>query len=160
MAALLAACALLTTVAALAPSTGTAQLPTACRGALCTASLSVGTTTVAWQSPETFYPNNERVYASPSAGLRQLTLRSSFGPGRCKHRFRGAGLSVILKACGTQTPLRVRAVRLKSGSTALRLSYTAEMLLGDAPEDPPQGVSGLLKPITAIPVFKAKKRRK
>jgi hypothetical protein len=142
-----AATAIAVTLAA--PESGTAQLPTTCRGAVCNASLSVDTAPVTWQSPETFYPNNERVFASPVSGLRPLTLRRSFGPGQCKHRFRGAGMSVVLKACGSQTPLRVRAFRLKLGSSSLRISYTAQMMLDDSTSSPPAGSSGAMTPISA-----------
>lgn len=121
--------------------------------------LSVGGTAVKWASPESFYPNNEQVWAGLATQGRSLALTRSYGPEMCKHSFFGGGISAVVKACGDQTTtVRVRAVRLKEGTRPLLVSYTAipnfDGQAAPPPSgDPETGPVPLMHPITGLPGF-------
>lgn len=109
-------------------------MPAECRNAACVQTLSVGQTPTAWISPQLFYPNNEEVFAAPAVGAITLAEVRVYGPGLCRHRFVGAATTVVIKACGSQTPLRVRALRTKRSVRTVRISYAARPLLDGEPE--------------------------
>lgn len=135
----------------LAPRAGSGSTPVDCREVTCSTSFMVGERVVKWASPETFYPNNERVFADLSTDRGSLTLIQSYGAEHCKHRFFGGGISALVKTCGPYSSLRVRAVRLKSGARPLSIVYSASAAMDGSPAPPSQGAafaSPQLKPIS------------
>ena len=141
----------LAALALLAPQAGSGSTPVDCREVTCTAEVVVGERVVKWASPEVFYPNNEQVFADLSTDRGPLALIRSYGAKKCKHRFFGSGVSALVKGCGDYTALRVRAVRLKSGTLPLRVTYSASAAMDGAPAVPGQGASltsPQLKPIS------------
>lgn len=129
------------TASLLAPGPGSASAPVDCREVTCATSFTVGGRTVKWASPEVFYPNNERVFAHLATERGPLALIRSHGAERCKHRLFGNGISALVKACGSLSPLRVRAVRLKRGALSLSIVYSASAAMDGAPAPPVQGAS-------------------
>lgn len=124
------------------PAAASAEPPSDCRDALCASTLQIGAVEARWRTPEVFYPHNEDVYAAVHVGARALPEVRSYGPALCRHRFGTAGMTVVVKACGGQTGLRVRAMRSKPGTRILRISYAAHPLL-----------AGDIKPATSGTVF-------
>jgi hypothetical protein len=112
------------------PATTSADPPSECRDVVCAGSVQVGRNPVVWSSPQLFYPNNEDIFANPSVGGQALSEVRQYGPALCRHRFFGAGMVVVVKACAPQTPVRVRAQRLKRGGRKLDVSYSARPMLG------------------------------
>jgi hypothetical protein len=147
-------------VAALAvaasPGSAAASPSGECREVACTGSAGVGRTAVTWTSPQVFYPNNEEVFAAPVVGTLTLSEVRVYGPALCRHRFVGASMTVVIKACGAQTPLRVRAWRRKPGTRSLAITYAARPILGDpgpapAAAPPPAGtIFDELRQITGL----------
>lgn len=107
-------------------STGGASPSSPCREVTCTVSLAVGSKVKRWTSPQLFFPANEQVMAKFVASKEQATLLKSYGAELCKHRFYGAATSILVTACGLQTQVSVRAVRLKRGLRRLTITYTAD----------------------------------
>jgi hypothetical protein len=98
----------------------------ACRIVACTTTLMVDEEPVRWASIEWFYPNNEDLGVTLVAGGRTLRLASSGGVGGCRQSYRGAGLGVTVRACGSETPLLLRAKRRKpTGISDLTVTYLA-----------------------------------
>jgi hypothetical protein len=96
-----------------------------CRVAACNATLTVDAATVRWASIELFYPNNEDVVVTLTAADRVLRLASSGGVNGCRQSYRGGGMGVTVRVCGTATPLRIRAKRRHPGMTDLAVTYQA-----------------------------------
>ena len=113
---------------------GASATPTgACRDQLCAGAVKVGTMPVTWSSPEVFYPNNEDVYAGVFVGPRPLAEVRRYGPALCRHRFAGARISVVVKACLSETSLLVRATSARKNLKLVRISYAARPgIAGDA----------------------------
>jgi hypothetical protein len=132
-------------VAALAvasPGSAAASPAGECREVACSGSAGVGRAPVTWTSPQVFYPNNEEVFAAPVVGTLTLSEVRVYGPALCRHRFVGASMTVVIKACGAETPLRVRAWRRKAGTRSVRINYAARPILGDpAPAPAPAPAS-------------------
>jgi hypothetical protein len=122
---------------AAAPAQTPSEPPSACRNTVCATTLQVGAKPVRWSAPEVFYPNNEDVFAGVVSRTKAIAEVRRFGPGLCRHGFKGAGVSVVIKACGPQAMLRVRAVRVKRGVRALSLSYVARPVLDSYSEAQP-----------------------
>jgi hypothetical protein len=138
-----ALCAATAALAVALPGSAQASPQGECREVTCAGTVAVGSMTETWTSPQTFYPNNEEVYASAFVGTMALNEVRVYGPGLCRHRFAGASMTVVIKACGAQTPLRVRAFRRKAGIRNLRITYAARPIIGDPAEpDPAQATSG------------------
>jgi hypothetical protein len=138
-------------LALLAPQAGSGSAPIECREVTCSTSYMVGERAVKWASPQVFYPNNERVFADLSTDRGPMTLIRSYGAEGCKHLFFGSGISALVKACGSYTPLRVRALRLKRGTRPLSIVYSASAAMDGAPAAPAPGASltsPQLKPIS------------
>jgi hypothetical protein len=105
--------------------TGGASPSSPCREVTCTVSFAVGSKVKRWTSPQLFFPANEQIMAKFVTGKAQATLLKSYGAELCKHRFYGAATTILVKACGLQTQVRVRAVRLKRGLRRLSITYAA-----------------------------------
>jgi hypothetical protein len=88
--------------------------------------MAVGSRIKRWSSPQLFFPDGEQVLAKFVAGKTEATLISSYGSELCKHRFYGAAMSLLVKACGDQAQISVRAVRLKRGLRRLTITYAAD----------------------------------
>jgi hypothetical protein len=114
-------------------STGGASPSSPCREVTCTVSFAVGSKVRRWTSPELFFPANEQVMARFRASKTDATLLKSYGAKLCKHRFYGGAMSILVKACGLQAQIFMRAVRLKRGLRRLSITYAAEPYMsGDA----------------------------
>jgi hypothetical protein len=96
-----------------------------CRLSACEVRLKVGEDETKWRSIETFYPFNEQVVVTLKARGRPLTAVETWGPGGCRTAYNGSGIVAVAKACGSQTPLRVRAYRMKRKRTKLVVAYRA-----------------------------------
>jgi hypothetical protein len=104
--------------------------PVACRNAPCTATLQIGATPVHWRAPETFYPNNEDVFAGAVSSTKKVAEVRRSGPGLCRHTFKGRdGVRLVIKACGPEATLRVNAVRRRPGIRTVTLSYSARPVM-------------------------------
>jgi hypothetical protein len=113
-----------------APLAGAADPSAPCRVSPCRAEMKVGTDEVRWRSVESFYPANERVKAVLSARGRRLRLLERWGPEGCRGAYRGSGIVAVVKACGAETPLRVRSYRLKRRAVKLVVAYRATPMMG------------------------------
>ena len=102
---------------------GAADPSAPCRVSPCRAEMRVGPDEVRWRSVESFYPANERVKAVLRARGRRLRLLERWGP-------RGSGIVAVVKACGPETPVRVRAYRLKRRAVKLVVAYRASPVMG------------------------------
>lgn len=60
---------------------------------------------------------------------RRLRLLERWGPQQCRAASRGSGIIALVKACGSQTPLRLRAYRLKRKRLKLVVAYRATPVL-------------------------------
>jgi hypothetical protein len=107
-------------------TTGGASPSSPCREVTCTVSLAVGSKVKRWTSPQLFFPANEQVLGKFVTGKTEATLLKSYGAELCKHRFYGAAMSILVTACGPQTQVNVRAVRLKRGLRRLTVTYAAD----------------------------------
>jgi hypothetical protein len=150
-----ALCAAAAALAVALPGSASASPSGECRDVTCAGTVAVGSMTETWTSPQVFYPYNEEVYATAFVGRMPLNEVRVYGPGLCRHRFVGASMTVVIKACGAQTPLRVRAFRRKAGVRNLRVTYAARPILGDpaepAPAPPPTGsIYDALRQITGL----------
>jgi hypothetical protein len=101
-----------------------------CREKLCVGSVQVGTVPVTWTSPELFYPNNEDLFAAVYVGTRELAEVRAYGPALCRHRFNGARIGVVVKACTPETALRVRAISRRKNTKLIRVIYAARPDIG------------------------------
>jgi hypothetical protein len=127
-----------------------ADPPVACRNAPCTATLQIGATPVHWRAPETFYPNNEDVFAGAVSSTKKVAEVRRSGPGLCRHNFKGrGGIRLIIRACGSETTLRVSAVRLRPGIRTVTLTYAARPMLDSYSEAEPASAS-VFKRLTQI----------
>ena len=148
--------AIVAIAAALTASDAGAAMPAECRNVSCAGTLSVGRAPVLWNSPQVFYPNNERVFAAAAVGATALSEVRVYGPALCRHRFVGAGTTVVIKACGSQTPIWVRALRQRRGARPVRISYAARpMLDADSGTVAPPAAPSIfdqLRQITGLPV--------
>jgi len=113
-------------------STGGASPNSPCREVTCTVSFAIGSKVKRWTSPQLFFPANEQVLGKFVAGKEQATLLKSYGADLCKHRFFGAATTILVKACGLQTQVSVRAVRLKRGLRRLTITYAADPYMGES----------------------------
>jgi hypothetical protein len=114
----------------LTPFAGAADPSAPCRVSPCRAELKVGPDEVRWRSVESFYPANERVKTVLSARGRRLRLLERWGPEGCRRANRGSGIVAVVKACGPETPVRVRAYRLKRRAVKLVVAYRASPVMG------------------------------
>jgi hypothetical protein len=138
-------------VALAGPAEAPAAPPSDCRDQLCVAAVDVGAVEALWRSPETFYPNNEDVFASVHLGRRPLSAVRSYGPALCRHRFAAPGTTVVIKACGPGAQLVVRARRSKAGIGRVRIAYAAHPLIaGDAVAGSSAGIYAGLHQITGL----------
>ncbi len=100
--------------------------PTApCRTTACKAEMKVGADELKWRSIENFYPQNEELAATLTARGRKLRVLETWGPDGCRSAYRGSGVVAVVKACGEETPLRIRAYRMKRKRVKLVVSYRA-----------------------------------
>jgi hypothetical protein len=111
------------------PFAGAADPSAPCRVSPCRAEMKVGPDELRWRSVETFYPANERLKAVLSARGRRLRLVERWGPERCRGAYRGSGIVAVVKACGPETPVRVRAYRLKRRAVKLVVAYRATPMI-------------------------------
>jgi len=120
-------------IALAAPAAAPASPPSDCRDQLCFGAVNVGAVEAVWRSPETFYPNNEDLFASIHVGRRPLVAVRSYGPALCRHRFAAPGTTVVVKACGAGAQMVARASRTKAGIGRIRIAYAARpMIAGDS----------------------------
>jgi hypothetical protein len=107
----------------------------ACRDQLCAGAVRVEALPVTWSSPELFYPNNEDLFAGVYIGTRPLAEVRAYGPALCRHRFTGARISVVIKACTPETTLRVLAKSRRKNTKMIRIFYAARPDVGgDMPQ--------------------------
>jgi hypothetical protein len=111
--------------------TGGASPTSPCREVTCTVSFAVGSKVKRWRSPEVFFPANEQVLAKLVASKSEATLLKSYGAALCKHRFYGSAMSILVTACGPQSQISLRAVRLKRGLRRLTITYAADPYMSD-----------------------------
>src|SRR5688500_14162882 len=115
--------------AALAAAQGALASPgSACREVICSGGAAAGPVASSWASPQSFYPNNEDLFASVKLGNRALPEVRRYGPALCRHRFVGASTTVVIKACAPAGPVRARAVRSRRPVRNLWIYYTARQI--------------------------------
>jgi hypothetical protein len=101
-----------------------------CRATACWAEMKVGEDELKWRSIENFYPHNEELAATLTARGRNLRVLETWGPEGCRSAYRGSGIVAVVKACGEETPLRIRAYRMKRKRVKLVVSYKATPVMG------------------------------
>ena len=104
-----------------------------CRPVNCKASVAVSAWSASWRSAEYFYPHNETILAKLMIGPKPLKMVSSWGPGGCRHLFQGSKVEATVKACGSVTPLHIRAVREYPLAVTMRIVYRADPALDGNP---------------------------
>lgn len=130
--------------------TGGASPSSPCREVTCTVNIAVGSKVKRWTSPQLFFPANEQVLAKFASGRTQATLLKSYGAELCKHRFYGAATSILVKACGLQTQVTLRAVRLKRGLRRLTITYAANPYMSGESEGRKKTLYDGLTPLTGL----------